>query len=120
MTFLARNFALALLVTFPTVALAELECGYLFGTRQTAIRLAKAGWSFPDVLRLSLDHPNYRDITRQERELVIRVVEQAYASPVDDPSPLVMDYCQAEAARKDAAKKGEGAPQDSDSPSATK
>jgi hypothetical protein len=120
MTVLARNFALAMLVTFPLVAVAELECGYLIGTRQTAIRLAQAGWPFPDVLRQSLDHPNYRNITREERELVIRVVQEAYSSPPSATSQIVLPFCQAEIERKNAAQKGEGAPKSSDSPSTTK
>ncbi len=101
---IARLLSLAMLVGTPSIAMAELECGYLYGTRQTAIRLTKAGWPFPDILRLSLDHPNYRNITREERELVIRIVQEAHAAPVDNVSTLVLNYCQAEAARKDAAK----------------
>jgi hypothetical protein len=120
MTFLARNLALAMLVTFSSVAVAELECGYLIGTRQTAIRLAHAGWPFPDVLRQSLDHPNYRNITREERELVIRVVQEAYSSPPNATSQIVLPFCQAEIERKNAAQKGAGAPKGSDSPSTAK
>jgi len=99
----------------PSIAVAELECGYLAGTRQTAIRLAQAGWPFPDILRQSLDHPNYRNITREERELVIRVVQEAYTSPRDDVSPLVLNFCQEEIARKNAAKAGGTAPAQGDS-----
>jgi len=109
-----------MLVTFSSVAVAELECGYLIGTRQTAIRLAQAGWPYPDVLRQSLDHPNYRSITREERELVIRVVQEAYTSPPNATSQIVLPFCQAEIERKNAARKGEGAPQGSNSPSTPK
>ena len=98
--------------------MAELECGYLMGTRQTAIRLTQAGWPFPDILQHSLDHPNYRNITHQERELVIRVVQEAYTSPPGNVSTLVLNYCQAEIERKNAAKAG--APARGDPPAATK
>jgi hypothetical protein len=117
MIVLARSFALATMVTFSSVAVAELECGYLIGTRQTAIRLAQAGWPYPDVLRQSLDQPNYRSITREERELVIRVVQEAYTSPPNATSQIVLPFCQAEIERKNAARKGEGATQGSNSPS---
>ena len=90
----------------PSIAVAELECGYLIGTRQTAIRLAQSGWSFPDVLNESLNHPNYRNITRDEREFVIRVVQEAYTSPPNATSTLVIGFCQDEIARKNAAKAG--------------
>jgi hypothetical protein len=105
-----------MLAAAPSIAGEELECGYLYGTRQTAIRLAQAGWSFPDVLRLSLDHPNYRNITREERELVIRVVQDAYFSPRDDVSPLILNFCQAALERQNAGKAG--APAGSATPAA--
>ncbi len=102
----------------PSIAIAELECGYLIGTRQTAIRLARAGWSFPNVLQHSLDHQNYRNITREERELVIRVVQEAYTAPPNATSQIVLPFCQAEIERKNATKAG--APKGGDSPAATK
>ena len=108
MAVLLRRILLAALAAAPGAAAAELECGYLMGTRQTASRLALAGWPFPDVVNESLNHPNYRNITRQERELVIRVIEEAYRAPREPVSPLVLNYCQAEIDRKNAAKK-EGA-----------
>jgi hypothetical protein len=113
-----RSVLIALLSAAPSIAMAELECGHLMGTRQTAIRLTQAGWPFPDILQHSLDHPNYRNITRQERELVIRVVQEAYTSPPGNVSPLVLNYCQAEIERKNAAKAG--APARGDPPAATK
>jgi len=106
MAALLRRILLAALTATPAAAAAELECGYLIGTRQTAIRLAQAGWRFPDVLNESLNHPNYRDITPQERELVIRVVQEAYTSPPNSTSQIVLPFCQAEIERKNAAKKG--------------
>ena len=113
-----RSFVLAALSLAPFGAAAELECGYLMGTRQTAMRLAQAGWPFPDVLNETLNHPNYRNITPQERELVIRVVQEAYASPGDQVSPLVLNYCQAEIERKDAGKSAKPAPAQGDPPAA--
>jgi len=103
----------------PSIAIAELECGYLYGTRQTAIRLTQAGWPFPEILRQSLDHPNYRNITREERELVIRVVQDAYTSPRDDVSPLILNYCQSEIERKNAGKAREGPPAKAAAPATT-
>jgi len=105
-----RFVLLALLGMAPPFAFAELECGYLIGTRQTAIRLAQSGWSFPDVLNETLNHPNYRNITRDEREFVIRVVQEAYTSPLNATSTLVVGFCQDEIARKNAAKAGGTAP----------
>ena len=113
-----RSLLLAALSLAPFGAAAELECGYLMGTRQTAIRLAQAGWPFPDVLNESLNHPNYRNITREERELVIRVVQEAYVSRTDDVSPLVLNYCQAEIDRKSAGKPAGQPPAKSDPPAA--
>jgi len=113
MAALLRRILLAALTAAPGAAVAELECGYLMGTRQTASRLALAGWHFPDVLRESLDHPNYRNITHQERELVIRVVQEAYTAPREPVSTLVLNFCQAEIERKNAAKKGATAGADS-------
>lgn len=113
-----RYIFLVILSMAPSIAMAELECGYLIGTRQTAIRLTQAGWSFPNILQRSLDHPNYRNITREERELVMRVVQEAYTSPPGNVSTLVLDYCQAEIDRKNAAKAG--APAREDSPAASK
>ena len=106
MTALLRRILLAVLTAVPSAALAELECGYLLGTRQTAIRLAQSGWHFQDVLRESLNHPNYRNITHQEREFVIRVVQEAYTSPPNSTSELVLGFCQQEIERKNAAKAG--------------
>lgn len=114
----ARILVLVMLFVTPSIAAAELECGYLVGTRQTAIRLTQAGWPFPDILQHSLDHPNYRNITREERELVIRIVQEAYTAPRDSVSTLVLDYCQAEVARKNAGKAGAPAPANSGSPAA--
>jgi len=113
-----RPFAICLLTlgaAVPSTAVAELECGYLMGTRQTAIRLTQAGWPFPDILQHSLDHPSYRNISREERELVIRVVQEAYTSPRDNVSTLLLNFCQAEIDRKNAAKKREGGPAQDDS-----
>jgi len=102
----------------PSIAIAELECGYLIGTRQTAIRLAQAGWSYPNVVQHSLDHPSYRNISREERELVIRVVQEAYTSPPNSISQIVLPFCQAEIERKNAAKAG--APATGDTPATSK
>jgi len=101
-----RHILLAALTITSGAAMADLECGYLIGTRQTAIRLAQAGWPFPDVLNETLNHPNYRNITREERELVIRVVQEAYTSPPNSTSQIVLPFCQAEIERKNAAKQG--------------
>lgn len=95
-----------MLAVAPSIAMAKLECGYLIGTRQTAIRLTQAGWSFPQILQHSLDHQNYRNITREEREFVIRVVQEAYSSPPGNVSTMVLNFCQAEIDRKNAAKAG--------------
>ena len=111
---------LALGAVAPSVAVAELECGYLIGTRQTAVRLARLGWSFQDVLRESLNHPNYRNITQGEREFVIRVVQEAYAAPPSATSQLVLGYCQEEVARKNAAKTGGAGPGQGGAPAPAK
>jgi hypothetical protein len=113
---ITRTLLLVLLVTAPLSAVAGLECGYLYGTRQTAIRLAQSGWSFQDVLNISLDQPYYRNITDQERVFLIRVVQEAYFSRGDPVSPLIVDFCQAEIARQNAAKPAGGAPAQGGSP----
>lgn len=104
----------------PATASADLECGYLMGTRQTAIRLAQSGWRFQDVLNESLNQPYYRNLTPQESELVIRVVQEAYTSPPGSVSELVVGYCQAEIARKNAAQAGGATPAQPDSPTPTR
>jgi hypothetical protein len=92
----------------PLPAGAQVDCGNLIGARQTALRLHKDGWALPEAVRISLDRTAYRNITREERELVIRVVEEAYRAPAQT-SEIVLEFCRAETARKDAEKSG-GAP----------
>jgi hypothetical protein len=120
MSRIVRTLLLVLLVTAPLSAAAGLECGYLYGTRQTAIRLAQSGWSFQDVLNISFDQPYYRNLTDQERVFLIRVVQEAYYSRGDPVSPLITDFCQAEIARQNAAKPAGDAPAQGGSPGPAK
>jgi hypothetical protein len=108
------------LVMAPLSAVAGLECGYLYGTRQTAIRLAQSGWSFQDVLNISFDQPHYRNIIDQERVFLIRVVQEAYYSRGDPVSPLITEFCQAEIARQNAAKPAGDAPTQGGAPGPAK
>ena len=66
--------------------------------------------------RVPLNRPEYRNITRAERALVIRGVQEAYAAPSGSVSALELARCPAEAARRNTGKAGDGARKTGDSP----
>ncbi|MCX7891386.1 MAG: hypothetical protein N2544_03315 [Burkholderiales bacterium] len=79
-------------------ALAQTEalCAQLFGTRQTAMRMAETGFAFDTTVRETLARKEWRDATPEERGWAVRVIQEAYEAP--GPSSQVILACRERAA----------------------
>jgi hypothetical protein len=89
-----RRWLLVLtLVSSAGAASAQTEqfCLQLFGTRETAIRMAQTGFPVETTVRETFARKEWRDATPEERGWAIRVIQEAYESP--GPSSEVIRVC---------------------------
>jgi len=90
---MSRWLLLASLVSWTGAASAQTEqlCAQLFGTRETAIRMAQTGFPVETTVRETFARKEWRDATPEDRGWAIRVIQEAYESP--GPNSEVIRVC---------------------------
>lgn len=77
-------------------AQTEQLCAQLFGTRETAMRMAQTGFPVETTVRETFARKEWRDATPEDRGWAIRVIQEAYESP--GPNSEVIRVCRERAA----------------------
>ncbi|MCU0804480.1 MAG: hypothetical protein MUF79_05240 [Burkholderiales bacterium] len=85
--------AVFLLACSAATASAQTEqlCAQLFGTRETAIRMAQTGFPVETTVRETFARKEWRDATPEERGWAVRVIQEAYEAP--GPNSEVIRVC---------------------------
>jgi|MudIll2142460700_1097286.scaffolds.fasta_scaffold24591_3 hypothetical protein len=73
------------------LAQTEQFCLQLFGTRETAMRMAQTGFPVETTVRETFARKEWREATPEERGWAVRVIQEAYESP--GPSSEVIRTC---------------------------
>jgi len=97
---------LAVLAVLPAFAVAqdkamEAVCGNLYGARLTAIRLMQEGWPLEQIVSHTVDRPEWRNASMQDRKLLVDLLQETIRAPGAPSSEIIRDCMRrAEAAPK--------------------
>jgi hypothetical protein len=86
---------------FPQDKKMEAVCGNLFGARLTAIRLMQEGWPLEQIVQHTVDRPEWRDSSMQDKKLLMDLLQETIRAPGAPSSEIIRDCMRrAEAAPK--------------------
>ena len=66
-------------------------CGDLFGARQTAIRLMQEGWAPGVIVQQTLDRPEWRNASMQDKKMLMDLLQETFNDPRSPSSPVIRD-----------------------------
>ena len=83
-------------------ATRSLTFGRSFGARQTAIRLMKEGWPGNVIVQDTVNRPEWRNASMQDRKMLMDLLQETFNEPGNPSSAVIRDCMR----RAEAAPKG--------------